>query len=279
MTHADQRCRLALRLSILLSGLWLAGLPGAAAAISVGPFGPGGLGGSSNGQSATFGGEGQVFELDAFLYTGAGPAVSLSTLGGGAGGLAISFGASISADGSDLLLTYELTNTDLVPLAGFTFLSFVDAEIAEPTTTYFNEVASVLGTPAVGQGFEIDEPGYAFGDILDNVAAGALDGRNAVGPGAADDVSMALSFQIGSLDPGDLARIQIQLSEDGDALGPLRLVQSDPLALATTLTYSGQSQVVRAAAPIPEPGGALLFLVGGTLLFRRNRNPRTGDGR
>ncbi|MGH0030757.1 MAG: PEP-CTERM sorting domain-containing protein [Myxococcota bacterium] len=271
MSHVARPIAAVLTSTLALFCIALA--PASARSITLTPFGAGGLGGTLNGQSLQFGADGSVFELDAFLHAGAGPALSLGSLPPG-GPLDIAFGASLSADGSDLLLTYELTNNDVAPIAGLSFLSFVDAEIAEPTTSFFNEVATVVGAQAAGQGFEIDEPGYVFGDIVTNIGAGALDGTNAVGPGAPDDVSMALSFSIGSLDPGDLARIQIQLSEDGDGLGPLLLVQSDPLAPGTTLTYSGQSRIVRASAPIPEPGSAVLFVTGAALLLRRRGGRR-----
>jgi len=43
---------------------------------------------------------------------------------------------------------------------------FVDHEIDEPLNTFFNENGNVGGTGAAGQSWEIDEPGYVFGNIF-----------------------------------------------------------------------------------------------------------------
>jgi hypothetical protein len=278
LPHRSSRGPAALLSSLvaLLFSLSTLASPGAAQAIGFMPFGAGGEGGALNGQTLTFGADGAVHELDAFLFGDAfDPALSFGALAaGGFTALSFGFGAVLSADGSDLLLTYEIANVGASTFTGLSFLSFVDAEIAEATTTYFNELATVVGAPAPGQGFEIDEPGYVFGDLFENLLAGALDGTNAVGPGAPDDVSMALSFVLGDLAPGELARIAISLSEDGDFLGPLALVQQDPLSPDTTLTFSGSSEVIRGQAPIPEPGAALLFTAGALLFAGRIRRVR-----
>lgn len=270
------RSRRARRASLPARGLRvalvLAVLPSSAWAIAFSPFDPAGIGGTVNGQDLRFGDDGSVYELDAWVQTGGEAARSLADLAADPlAGLRFDFAASLSGDGSDLLLSYEILNTGASIVSGLGFLSFVDAEIAEPTTSFFNEFATVTGAPATGQGFEIDEPGYAFGDIHDNLRAGLLDGTNAVGAGAPDDVSMAVSFALGDLAPGDLARIVISLSEDGDIVGPLGLVQQDPRATGTRLSYSGRSEIVRSGSPIPEPRSALLFLVGGAVLAARVR--------
>ena len=71
-------------------------------------------------------------------------------------------------------------------------LVFLDIEIDELVNTFFNEFGSVVGAPGAGLSWEIDEPGYVFGDIYTNFVAGALDGTNGVPSGSPDDVSFAL---------------------------------------------------------------------------------------
>jgi hypothetical protein len=227
-----------------------------------------------NGQTLTFGADGAVEELDAFLYVAGAPsAVSLSAgVPAALPDLALEFEASLSADASDLQLTWAFRNDGTAALPDVTFLGFLDAEIAEATTTFFDELGGVAGSPAPGQGFEIDEPGYVFGDIAHNVLAGSLDGTNALA-GRPEDVAMALSFDLGPLAPGTVTRVVLQLSEDGDFLGPLALEQSDPRAPGTRLAFSGVARAEDTSPPVPEPGAALLYFLGASLVaaFSRRR--------
>lgn len=182
-------------------------------------------------------------------------------------GLALAFSSSLSPDATDLRLIYDLTNTSGAELSGVSFLSFFDAEIDETLNTFFNEFAETRGTLAPGQAYEVDEPGFEFGNIFENAKRAALDGTNAVPAGSPDDVSMALSFLIGQLAPGATARIEILISEDGDSLGGFAIDQRDSDARSTTrISYSGALTI------IPEPGTALLMGAGLALLaLRRGR--------
>ncbi len=217
--------------------------------------------------SFQIGSGGFVEELDAFvLPAGAAAATQLSTSAVPTG-LALSFSATLSGDATDLLLAYEFTNTAAAPLASLTFLSYFDAEIDETLNTFFNEYAATTGALASGQSYEIDEPGFVFGDIFSNAQAGALDGTNGVPAASPDDVAMALSFAIGLLNPGQTARFEILLSEDGDTLGGFAIHQHDvDVRSSTIITYSG------AASVVPEPGTVLLLGAGLALVAaRRNR--------
>src|SRR5436190_85796 len=87
------------------------------AAITFGPFGANGEGGTRNGQDFRIGTGGSVYEYDAFVGVGA------QDLNGSASGtsaqlshqslpdgLACKFSTQLSADKSDLVLTYVLSN-------------------------------------------------------------------------------------------------------------------------------------------------------------------------
>jgi hypothetical protein len=241
-----------------------------AGAITADAFGASGGGGRVNGQTLAIGASGLVDELDAWLRiegqdlngAAAGVTAQLSTDALPAG-LALTFSATLSGDGSDLVLRYVFTNGTGADLASLTFLSFVDAEIAEATTTFFNEYATTSGSLAAGQASEADEPGYAFGDISLNLRSGVLDGINAVPTSAPDDVSLALSFVLGPLAGGASAAVDILLSEDGDRLGSFAFTQRDTIDTSTVITYSG--------AVVPEPGTALLVVAGLAALAGRSR--------
>lgn len=255
------RCR-----SLLALPLFSWSLAPTAGAIVVQPFTASGtyLRAPLDPPSFQVGSGGFVEELDGFL------ALSGQDLNGAAPGttaqlsidalpasLSLAFHSTLSADQTDLLLRYDFTNTSASPLPGVGFLSFLDVEIDETLNTFFNEYGETAGSPAAGQGWEIDEPGFVFGDIFDHLLAGSLDGTNSVPLGSPDDVSLALSFGLGVLAPGQVARFEVLISEDGDALGGFVLRQHDmDPASASVVTYS------LAASIVPEPGTALLLGVG-----------------
>lgn len=71
-------------------------------------------------------------------------------------------------------------------------LLFVDHDISEAINSYTNELAMTLGTRPAGLSWEIDEPGFVFGDIYNNLLRGTLDNSN--GLDVPQDVSMALGW-------------------------------------------------------------------------------------
>lgn len=135
---------------------------------------------------------------------------------------------------------------------------FVDHEIDETTNTFFNEFGSVSGAPVAGQTFEIDEPGFLFGDIPTNFAASALDGTNGVPSLSPDDVSMALAWDF--IGP---AKITFTLSKTMPS--GFFLSQTDPDS-PDTIYFS--SKLGPLGPPvIPEPASLLMWaaLGAGTL--------------
>ncbi len=274
------------RALLALVGLAAALAAPQAAAISFTPFGSAGQGGSLLGQTLQFGAAGEVFELDAFV-TIAGSNLNAGAPGGAArlstdalpAGLSLAFESALSGDGGDLTLRYVLENQTGADVAGLSFLSFVDAEIAETTNTFFNEIAATSGALAAGQGFEADDPGFGGGDLYDHLLAGALDGTNAVPAGSPNDVALGLSFDLGSLQAGASARIDVMLSERGSRLGSFALTQTDPDASGTVLTFSGVAAAGGpGTAPVPEPAAAVVFAFGLAVVARSTRRRAVCSG-
>lgn len=174
------------RIFALLWTLLLA-LPAPAWAISITSFGPQGEGGTVHGQTFTIGTGGVVHEFDAFFFiagqdlngTAPGTAARLS-VDALPIGLAYIFSASLSPDAADLSLKYSFSNTTGVALDGLRFLVFLDAEIDGSTNTFFNEYGEMIGVAGPGVSWEIDEPGFVFGDIVDHLLAGTLDNANSL---------------------------------------------------------------------------------------------------
>jgi hypothetical protein len=174
--------------------------------------------------------------------------------------------------------TYEYSNGDVMPTTGaltnglgtltwstsaagsHNFIAFFDHEIDEAINTFFNEYGDTSGSPSAGQSWEIDEPGYVFGDIYNNVLSGSLDNFNGVPLSAPDDVSMALGWDF-SLNSGESALISFYLLDTIDG-APFYLIHTDPdsqssIYFASTLEIRGDGQ------PIPEP--STLLMVGSGL--------------
>ncbi|MDA8137387.1 MAG: PEP-CTERM sorting domain-containing protein [Desulfobacteraceae bacterium] len=155
-------------------------------------------------------------------------------------------------------------------------IGFFDFEIDQSENTFYNEFAVMTGTPDIGQSWEVDEPGYVFGDIVDNVYNGTLDNTNAVPSGSENDVSLAMGWNF-SLLPTDVAIITFTISEVLPNVG-FYLTQADPddpnrdyafyfhsnLNIQTSGGPQGPppTPVNPPPAPVPEPGTAILTFAG-----------------
>jgi hypothetical protein len=147
----------------------------------------------------------------------------------------------------------------------YNFIAFFDHEIDESINTFFNEYGAVSGTAAAGQSWEIDEPGYVFGDIYNNVLAGTLDNTNGVPSSAPDDVSMAMGWDF-VLNAGETATISIYLSAIQPVSG-FYLEQTDPDSDASGASiYLSSSLAVGGGNPVPLPGAIYLMGSGLALL-------------
>ncbi len=163
---------------------------------------------------------------------------------------------TLDPEGLGTLSWTTLTQVDHV------FIAFLDFDFSE--NSYDIEYGSQTGSPLAGQSWEIDEPGWVFGDIFDHVVDGVLDNTNAVPQGLEDDVSIALGWNF-TLDPGYLAMVELTIGKE-IPLTQLYLSQTDPdsnetIYFSSTLTMS----------PVPEPGTVLLLGMGLLCFFGRKR--------
>jgi len=148
-------------------------------------------------------------------------------------------------------------------------LVFLDLEIDEPINTFFNEFGATAGAPGAGLSWEIDEPGYVFGDIYSNFLTGALDNTNGVPPGSPDDVSFALgrAFTLAADETGTLT-FRTSLTPPA---GGFYLVQTDPDSASSVYFSSDLSIRGGGEPPIPEPGTLTLLGLGLAAAARRLR--------
>ena len=132
---------------------------------------------------------------------------------------------------------------------------FVDHEIDELSNTYFNETGATSGSPAAGQSWEIDEPGFVDGDIYGNLEARDLD--NGIGTSIygnttfPDDVSMAMGWDFVLADQPAL----ITFNLDRAPPGGFYLEQYDPDSDVSV--YFSSSLTV-----VPVPGAVLMGSIG-----------------
>lgn len=149
--------------------------------------------------------------------------------------------AFVDVSGFDAVTGLGTISLEIASLGGHNVDLFLDHEIDEAVNTFFNEFGDVVDVPGAVQSWEIDEPGFVFGDIFDNFLASALDGTNGVPAGSEDDVAMALGW-----DFSGAAIIDFTVSE----VAPLgfHLVHTDPDSGAS-IYFS--STIETTEAPVP----------------------------
>jgi hypothetical protein len=138
---------------------------------------------------------------------------------------------------------------------------FVDYEIDEAINTFFNEFGAAIGGPGANQSWEIDEPGYVFGDIYANFTASALDNSNGVPSATPDDVSMALAWNF-ILASDETATVRFYLANAlpvGAAPPGFYLQHTDPDSQASIYFWSTLDIQGGGGPIIPEPATMLLL--------------------
>ena len=136
---------------------------------------------------------------------------------------------------------------------------FVDHEIDESSNTFFNEFGTAAGAPVAGQSWEIDEPGYVFGDIYTNFVAGTLDNSSGVSPNSPDDVSMALGWNV-TLASWESATAYFTLSETAPTSG-FYLTHSDPDSGGAVYFSSALNVTGSPGGGVPDGGSTLALLL------------------
>ncbi len=114
------------------------------------------------------------------------------------------------------------------------FIAFFDYEIDQAENTFFNSNGQSVNLPPPELHWEIDEPGYTFGDIYDHVidpSLPQLDNTTAMATGFEDDVSMAVGFDF-TLNAGDSAMVTLVLSDTEPSNG-FYLEHHDPVSQAS----------------------------------------------
>ncbi len=130
----------------------------------------------------------------------------------------------------------------------FNIASFFDFELSSSINTFFNENGTQVGIAPMGLTWEIDEPGFLFGDIFTNWENGALDNSNGVPVGLEDDVSVALGWQF-MLNSNEVASIIFEVSEVLPTQS-FYLMQHDPES-NETLYFSTSINISSTAVPTP----------------------------
>ncbi len=155
-------------------------------------------------------------------------------------------------------ITYSFT----APAAGsYSVYAFFDHEISQSRNTFYNEYGTAVNSPAPGQSWEIDEPGYRDpnpGDGFVNFVQGRLDNANALGIGMPDDVSIAMGWQY-FLDPGDTARILFILGENAPPSGSFFTSHYDGESGEELFLHSSLNIEEGSPAPVSEPGTMMLL--------------------
>jgi len=160
-------------------------------------------------------------------------------------------------------------------------LAFFDHEIDFDINSYDNETGASNGTPAAGQSWEIDEPGYADGDILNNFLGGDLDNKYGYyyyPPEPPDpesegytifpnDVSMAMGWNFNLAADEYYAIITFLVSETDTGSG-FYLSHTDPDSVET-FYLSSDLTVVPEPATMILLGSGLICLAGFRRKFRK----------
>ncbi|MBU2870399.1 PEP-CTERM sorting domain-containing protein, partial [Colwellia sp. E2M01] len=171
-------------------------------------------------------------------------------------------------------ITWSFTNNTGFVLENAWLGGFLDLEIGH---TFFDEYGQLVDVSGTGAGdsnpdsWEIDEPGYIFGDIYDNLSDGYLDKVNNVDSSFPDDVSLGLGFDLGTIYSGSTWSVTFEISDTN--IGGLSITDPDS---AATYFWNGSSTVsnyVQGPVSVPEPGSIALIIIGlfSTFISRRRK--------
>jgi len=190
-------------------------------------------------------------------------------------GLDVLYTNTLDADNLGTM-TWSFTNNTGFALENAWLGGFLDIDIDSSNNTFFNEYGEFVEVSGAGAGdsnpdsWEIDEPGWLFGDIYDNLSDGYLDNSNNVDSSFPDDVSFGLGFDLGTLDSGATWDVTFEISTAN--IGGLSIIDPDS---AATFYWNGAATVNNQTPDpvvVPEPGSIALLVMGLFSLLRLRRN-------
>lgn len=209
----------------------------------------------------------EIYDSGAFLHSPSVGADSLGYLDGvfndfAGSGIDITFTNMLNADGIGSL-EWEFSNNTSATLNDVSLFGYVDGEISPDLNSSFNEFGRLIAVGGTGSGdsapdsWEIDEPGFAFGDIYDNLFLGALDNSNGVPEGSEDDVAVALGFELGDILAGETWTMAINIS-----LVDIGGLFHGDIDSGAGVFINGSVDLVRVINPVDEPGSLPVLLLG-----------------
>lgn len=152
--------------------------------------------------------------------------------------------------------------------------AFFDFEFDRSVNTYFNEFGQSHGTPPSGQSWEIDEPGFVFGDIYDNLLFDSLGNDNSVPQGSEEDVSFALGWDF-DLEVNETAYLSLFTGlvapSDSFYLSHTDPEMGDAFNQEKSLYFWGELEIVREPVTVSEPSAAFLLAIGIFLMLTKRR--------
>ncbi|OMH35343.1 hypothetical protein [Motiliproteus sp. MSK22-1] len=185
-------------------------------------------------------------------------------------GLSVEFTNDLNLDNTGDV-AWKVTNNTGSTLESVSVLAFLDADIDQFINGFWQETAEYHGSET--DSYEIDEPGFIFGDIYDNLLAGQLDNTNSFSGGFVDDVSFALGFELDDLRDG--AWFEAVFSISWADISGIEHIDPDS---NDSYFYNGRVEVLNNQPPqvsVPETSSLLLMLSGFIVLFFRQRFARS----
>lgn len=271
---AAGRSKIALRhvaLAATLAAASLLATTGAHAAVSAPPA----VNSDGSMDNAAYGLAGNLFRLEPLLFVqGLGSADNAQVVAGRNAGL--QFSAPLVSGAGTNLMTIEYALRNISASESFSQLRFVAFANPDSSATFLDTVteswpAALAGDPVRREARAFIDPisgiNVGFGNV-GNLTEGPLPLDAACTAPAGCDATIGLQWNATTLAPGEVLRVRVGLSDNGQSLSGrfLTIASTDD---ATVLTFSGQSAVVA----VPEPGAGWLLAAGlgglGFMLRRR----------